>query len=96
MTNNDRQSKTSGQLAAIIAGTFTEHRGGDRTAMQNEKQNDKATETDGPELVPKMDQSIQDHLGRKLRAVYDEIVSQPVPDKFRKLLEELERREKTE
>jgi Anti-sigma factor NepR len=39
---------------------------------------------------------IQGHLGRKLKASYDELVRQPVPDKFRQLLEELERREKKE
>ena len=39
---------------------------------------------------------IQGYLGRKLKASYDELVRQPVPDKFRQLLEELERREKKE
>jgi hypothetical protein len=37
---------------------------------------------------------VQGHLGRKLKASYDELVRQPVPDRFRQLLEELERREK--
>lgn len=37
---------------------------------------------------------IQGHLGRKLKASYDELVRQPVPNKFRELLEELERKEK--
>ncbi|HTZ70491.1 MAG TPA: NepR family anti-sigma factor [Acetobacteraceae bacterium] len=35
---------------------------------------------------------IQAHLGRQLRALYDEVASQPVPDRFVKLIEELERR----
>jgi hypothetical protein len=39
-------------------------------------------------------QDIQNYLGRKLKASYDDLVRQPVPDKFRQLLEELERREK--
>jgi len=39
---------------------------------------------------------IQGYLGRKLKASYDELVRQPVPDEFRQLLEELERREKKE
>lgn len=35
---------------------------------------------------------IQSHLGRQLRAVYDDMVAQPVPDRFARLLEDLERR----
>ena len=42
---------------------------------------------------PAVDQAIQRHLGRKLKASYDELIKQPVPDKFRQLLEELERKE---
>jgi Anti-sigma factor NepR len=41
-----------------------------------------------------IDKDIRNHLGRKLKASYDELVRQPVPDKFRQLLEELERQEK--
>jgi hypothetical protein len=41
-----------------------------------------------------LDQAIQNHLGRKLQATYDDLVQQPVPDKFRQLLDELERQEK--
>lgn len=40
------------------------------------------------------DRHIYGHLGRKLKESYDDLVRQPVPDKFRKLLEELERKEK--
>jgi hypothetical protein len=40
-----------------------------------------------------VDQAIQNHLGRKLKATYDDLVQQPVPDKFRQLLDELERQE---
>ncbi len=32
----------------------------------------------------------QDHIGRQLRAVYDDVLSQPVPDRFRALLETLD------
>lgn len=45
-------------------------------------------------VEPAIDRRIQNHLGRKLKEVYDELVRQPVPDKFHKLLEELERKEK--
>ena len=36
---------------------------------------------------------LQAHIGRQLRAVYDEVVSEAVPDRFLKLLEELERKQ---
>ncbi len=43
---------------------------------------------------PKLDEAIQKHLGLKLQATYNDLVNQPVPDKFRQLLDELERQEK--
>ena len=43
---------------------------------------------------PTVDQGIQRHLGRKLKASYDDLIKQPVPDKFRQLLDDLERQEK--
>jgi hypothetical protein len=39
-----------------------------------------------------LETGIQAHLGRQLRAVYDEVAEQPVPDRFLKLLAELEER----
>jgi Anti-sigma factor NepR len=45
---------------------------------------------------PVIGEDIQNHLGQRLRATYDELVNQPVPDKFLQLLEELERREKSQ
>jgi|LNFM01.1.fsa_nt_gb hypothetical protein len=41
-----------------------------------------------------IDRNIQNHLGMKLKESYEELVRQPVPDKFHQLLEELERKEK--
>ena len=43
---------------------------------------------------PMIDQAIQKHIGRKLKASYDDLVSQPVPDKFKQLLFDLENQEK--
>jgi hypothetical protein len=40
-----------------------------------------------------LERDVQAHLGRQLRALYDEVASQPVPDRFLKLLEQLEQRE---
>ena len=41
-----------------------------------------------------VDNDIQLHLGQKLKDTYDDLIKQPVPDKFRQLLEDLERQEK--
>jgi hypothetical protein len=43
---------------------------------------------------PALDERIQRQLGAKLKALYDEVARQPIPDRFRKLLEDLERKEK--
>jgi hypothetical protein len=38
-----------------------------------------------------IDPRIQNEIGKHLRAVYDGVINEPVPDKFMRLLEELER-----
>jgi|HubBroStandDraft_4_1064222.scaffolds.fasta_scaffold945962_2 hypothetical protein len=38
-----------------------------------------------------LDPALQAHIGRQLRLVYDEVANEPVPDRFLKLLKELER-----
>lgn len=40
-----------------------------------------------------LEAELQAHIGRQLRAVYDEVVSEAVPDRFRLLLDELERKQ---
>ena len=37
-------------------------------------------------------QAVELLISRQRRAIYDEVVSEPVPDRFVKLLEELERK----
>ncbi len=51
---------------------------------------------DGKDIASEaaVDQEVRNHLGRKLKESYDDLVRQPVPDKFRQLLDELERQEK--
>ncbi|MGH6873693.1 MAG: NepR family anti-sigma factor [Aestuariivirgaceae bacterium] len=39
---------------------------------------------------PALDHTIQAHIGRKLRAVYDEVAAAPVPDRIVELLVKLE------
>jgi hypothetical protein len=36
---------------------------------------------------------MHEHIGRQLKAMFDEVVTQPVPDKLRQLLEDLERKQ---
>ena len=36
---------------------------------------------------------ISNQIGRKLRAMFDDVVAEPVPEKFRRLLDELERKD---
>ena len=36
--------------------------------------------------------AVEQLISRQLRAIYDEVVNEPVPDRFVKLLEELERK----
>ena len=42
---------------------------------------------------PGLEPELQDHIGIQLRAVYNEILNEPVPDRFLKLLADLERKE---
>ena len=41
---------------------------------------------------PGLDRVIQDRIGDHLRSMYDELVQQPVPDRFVELLNRLEKR----
>ena len=41
------------------------------------------------EQAPPLNAELQGHLGRQLRAVYSELVHEPMPDRFSKLLNEL-------
>lgn len=42
-----------------------------------------------------LDRGVQAKLGDQLRAMFDDAASEPVPERFFKLLEELERKEKS-
>lgn len=44
-------------------------------------------EARGSEAFP-----VHEHVGRQLKALFDEVTTQPIPDKLVKLLEELERK----
>ena len=38
-----------------------------------------------------MDPRVQTEIGKHLRAIYDDVINEPVPDRFMELLEKLER-----
>ena len=38
-----------------------------------------------------MDPRIQNEIGKHLRAIYDDVINEPIPSKFMELLEKLER-----
>jgi hypothetical protein len=40
---------------------------------------------------PKLDSGSQKRIGDQLRAMYDELMQQPVPDRFRELLDQLDK-----
>lgn len=50
----------------------------------------------GEATQPAVQPQVQDHIGRQLRAIYEELLSQPVPDRFAELLEKLDRKAKDE
>ncbi len=43
-------------------------------------------ESDKKDKVPPLPTDVQARIGEKLKAMYDEVVSQPVPDRFKELL----------
>lgn len=65
---------------------------GGKPSGADDRNRDDAAAVTGQE--PQLDIAIQKHLGRKLQATYNDLVNQPVPDKFRQLLDELEQQEK--
>jgi hypothetical protein len=40
---------------------------------------------------PKLDNTSQKRIGDQLRAMYDELMQQPVPDRFKELLDQLDK-----
>jgi hypothetical protein len=63
------------------AGDVSKSGAGMRTEVQGQGEGDKAN----------IDPRIQTEIGKHLRAIYDDVISEPVPSKFMDLLEKLER-----
>ncbi|MFC5085659.1 NepR family anti-sigma factor [Microvirga arabica] len=72
-------------------------RGGKGTNMTVDKGNKLARASldngSGEKLAtdPKLDSGSQKRIGDQLRAMYDELMQQPVPDRFRDLLDQLDK-----
>ena len=49
---------------------------------------------EAPNLLPQLDRDAQARLGEQLRAMYDELLQQPVPIRFIELLKTLDEAEK--
>jgi len=50
-------------------------------------------ETDTPSAAAaKLGPDLQAHIGRQLRSMYDEVLKEPVPDRLRDLLQQLEQK----
>ena len=45
-----------------------------------------------PRAAPRLKPQVQEHIGRQLRAVYDDVLKQPLPDRFRELMDKLDRK----
>lgn len=45
---------------------------------------------------PRSEFPIQEHIGRTLKALFDDVTAQPVPEKLTELLRELERKRRKE
>lgn len=46
----------------------------------------------GTDAESRKDDAVGERIGRELRAMFDDVVAEPVPDRFRQLLDELARK----
>jgi hypothetical protein len=63
--------------------------GGSRTNKERRMRTDTQGQT--PDGRANLDPRIQSEIGKRLRAMYDDVINEPVPNKFMELLEKLER-----
>ena len=61
--------------------------------MNSAQETEIADTASSPPGNPGLEPELQDHIGIQLRAVYNEILNEPVPDRFLKLLADLERKQ---
>jgi hypothetical protein len=65
------------------------------TGPDNRKPKPEPTKNEAGDNLPEttLQPQLQAHLGRNLKAVYQALVEEPVPERLLKLLDELERKE---
>ena len=58
------------------------------------KRKEQKSKAEQPDKPPKSgDFALHEHIGSRLKAMFDEVVEEPVPERLRELLEELERKQ---
>lgn len=58
------------------------------------KKKKEMNETAATEASARLDDDVMTTIGRKLRAAYDDILEEPVPDRFLNLLDELDKKDR--
>ncbi len=64
----------------------------------NEQKSPERPAADAPEKAKKTGKpakagQLNEHIGKELRAMFDDVVAEPVPDRFRQLLDALEKKQ---
>ena len=62
-----------------------------RTGEPPERSN--GSEDVGDEATPAAEFAIHEHIGRQLKGLFDGVAAEPIPQRLRSLLEELERKQ---
>lgn len=83
----DRDKKGSRRKLPGTRGRMDQAPGEEQTPPTRPSQDTKTEATAQAGLAP----NLQAHIGRHLRAVFDEVAREPVPDRFLQLLKDLER-----
>ena len=81
--------------AAMLETHQPEDQGGGRMSATDRVPQGSTQERETTEPEIRLDEAAQALIGQHLKAIYSEIVQQPVPDEFLKLLDDLERKERS-
>lgn len=66
----------------------------EKPSSMDHSDKENAVKDQGKEDGPEIDSDLQAHIGRHLKASYEDILDQAVPDRFIELLSKLEAKEK--
>ena len=71
----------------------TRTRPGQQRRMTVPSSSTESPESEAPAVkAAKLGPDLQAHIGRQLRSMYDEVLKEPVPDRLRDLLQQLEQK----